>query len=438
MTLPTRRSLIVLAGLAPLALLGYLNPLAGDLLLGLDALILALVVIDGRLAVDPRSLAVEREATDSFSVGRDVEFAYRWRNSSRRPARLIVRETRPALLGGVQPPRRLTVPPRGEQREGGLWVTPIERGRETDGWFAVRSEGPLRLGRRQWRVDVPWTATVYPSLPASRLKASIAAAVRRRDPGLRSVRRLGVGRQFESLREWVPGDDTRLIDWKATARHRKLIARDYEEERRQQVVLVLDAGRLLTADVGGVSRLEYVVRAALWLAFAAHHHDDNIGVMAFADEILHYVAPQRGRRGLSQVIESLSLVRPRLVEPDYPAAFRYLAVRNRKRALTIFFTDVIDPLASQALVANVASLRPRHLPLIVTLRNPQLDFIAETRPSTPGGAYRRAAAEELLAARADALARMRQLGAIVLDVHPEAAGAAVVEKYLELKRHGRL
>lgn len=437
MTLPTRRSLILLAGLAPLALLGYLSPLAADLLLCLDALILALVLIDARLAVDPGSLAVERLATDSFSVGRAVEFSYRWRNSSYRSARLMLRETRPALLGGVQPPRRLMVPPRGEEREG-LVVTPIERGRETDGWFALRSEGPLGLGRRQWRVAAPWTATVYPSLPASRLKASIAAAVRRRDPGLRSVRRLGVGRQFESLREWVPGDDTRLIDWKATARHRKLIARDYEEERRQQVVLVLDAGRLLTADVGGVSRLEYVVQAALWLAFATHHHDDNIGMMAFADEIMHYVAPQRGRRGLSQVIEALSLVRPRLVEPDYPAAFRYLAVRNRKRALTILFTDVIDRLASQALVANVASLRPRHLPLIVTLRNPELDFIAENRPSTPGGAYRRAAAEELLAARADALVQMRQLGAIVLDVHPEAAAAAVVEKYLELKRHGRL
>jgi uncharacterized protein (DUF58 family) len=435
--LPTRRGLVLLAALAPLATLGYLTPLALDLLLGLDALLLIAIAVDARLALDPRRLTVDRDAPGSFSVGRVVEFAYNWRNPSARDGRLVLREMRPLILGGVQPPRRLSVAGRKARRES-LEVRPVERGRETEGWFAVRSEGPLGLGRRQARIPLPWAVTVYPSLPASRLKASIAEAIRRRDPGLKNVRRLGVGRQFESLREWVPGDDPRIIDWKASARHRKLIAREFEEERRQQVLLLLDAGRLLTAELAGTPRMEHVVRAALWLAFAAHHHDDNIGVMVFADEILHYVAPQRGRRGLSQVIDALAVVRPRLVEPDYPAAFRYLAVRNRKRALTIFFTDVIDRLASQALVANVGSLRPRHLPLVVTLRNPELDRVAEAVPATAAAAYRKAAAEELLTARADALAQMRQLGAIVLDVHPEQASSSVVEKYLELKRHGRL
>jgi uncharacterized protein (DUF58 family) len=435
--LPTRRGLILLAGLAPLALLGYLTPLGLDLLLALDAGLLVAIAVDARLAVAPRRLTVERDGPDSFSVGRVVAFAYSWRNPSARDAHLVVREVRPRILGGVQPARELTVRGRGSQQEA-LEARPVERGSETQGWFAMRSVGPLGLGRRQARIKLPWSVTVYPSLPASRLKASTAEAVRRRGPGLRNVRRLGVGRQFESLREFVPGDDPRLIDWKATARHRKLIAREFEEERRQQVLLLVDAGRLLTAELAGTPRMEHVVHAALWLAFAAHHHDDNVGVMAFADEILHYVKPQRGRRGLSQVIDVLAVVQPRLVEPDYPAAFRYLALRNRKRALTIFFTDVIDPLASRALVANVASLRPRHLPLIVTLRNPELDRVAELLPTTAADAYRKAAAEELLTARADALAQMRRHGAIVLDVHPERASISVVEKYLELKRHGRL
>jgi uncharacterized protein (DUF58 family) len=236
----------------------------------------------------------------------------------------------------------------------------------------------------------------------------------------------------------VPGDDTRHIDWKATARRRKVIVRQYEEERRQQVLLVLDTGRLLTAQIGDIARLEYVVRAALWLAFAAMHHDDNVGIMAFADAVEHYVAPQRGRRGLSRVLDVLAVVEPKLVEPDYPTAFRYLAVRNRKRALTVFFTDVIDRMASEALVANVGSLRPRHLPLVVTLRNPELDRIAMERPAGPAAAFRRAAAEELLAAREEALEQMRSAGALVLDVAPEQASAAVVSAYQELKRKGRL
>jgi len=317
-------------------------------------------------------------------------------------------------------------------------VTPLRRGRESAGWFAVRSRGPLGLASRQGRIDLPWSTTVYPTLPAAHLKASVAEAVRRRESGSRSLRQLGEGRQFESLREWVPGDDTRHIDWKATARRRKVIARQYEEERRQQVMLLIDAGRLLTADIGGQSRLEHVVRSALWLAFAANYHDDDVGVMVFSDEIHHYVAPRRGRRGLREVLDALAIVEPRMVESDYPAAFRYLAVRNRKRALTVLFTDVIDRFASQALVGNVASLSPRHLPLVITLRNPELDRVATCRPELVMDAYRKAAAEELIRARNEALTAMRHSGAVVLDVPPDTANASVVDRYLDLKRRGRL
>ncbi len=437
MIIPTKRALILFACVAPVGLLGYVTPLALDVMAALNAAMLTLVLVDGRLAVSPVSLGVERIAPDSFTIGRASECTYRWHNPSGRVARLAVRETRPRLIGGVLPRRSVTVPARGVWRDT-LPVAPERRGRETGGWLAVRSRGPLGVASRQGRIEHPWTVTVYPSLPASRLKASVAEAVRRRESGLANLRRPGEGRQFESLREWVPGDDTRHIDWKATARRRKVIARQYEEERRQQVLLVLDAGRLLTADLGGEARMEHVVRAALWLAFAANYHDDNVGVMVFSDGVEHYVMPQRGRRGLRQVLDVLAVVRPKLVEPDYPAAFRYLAVRNRKRALTVFFTDVIDRLASEAMVTHVASLRPRHLPLVVTLRNPELDRAATAHPTTVGEAYRRASAEELLMARDEALAGMRRGGAVVLDVHPERASRVVVEQYLELKRRGRL
>src|SRR5207237_1403354 len=172
------------------------------------------------------------------------------------------------------------------------------------------------------------------------------------DPRGRARRRLGEGRLFESLRDWVPGDDLRHIDWKATGRRGKVITRQFEAERRQHVLLVLDLGRLLTAEIAGVARLEYVVRAALELAYTAVQHDDNVGVMAFADGVQHFVAPQRGRLALKRVLDVSARVEPRLVEPDYPGAFRYLAARNRKRALTVLFTDVIDRFASDALVAR--------------------------------------------------------------------------------------
>ncbi len=437
MILPTPRALTLLALTSVVGLAGFITPLALDLMLLLDAIFFVVVGIDCALAVHPRVIEVMRNAPGVFSVGRTTEFTYAWRNGTRRPARLWVRETRPRLLGGVLLPRELCI-------EGGAVLLesaaamPTRRGKEVEGWFAVRSLGPLGLGQRQGRLPLPWTVTVYPSLPVTRLKASIAEAARRPEGGIRPTRQLGEGSQFESLREWVPGEDTRQIDWKATARRNKIIARQFEEERRQQVLLVLDAGRLLTADVAGEARMEHVIRAALWLALAAFHHDDNVGVMVIADRILHFVPPQPGKRGLRQVLDVLAVVEPILVEPDYPAAFRHLAVRSRKRALTVFFTDVIDRLASETLLLLVGSLRTRHLPLVVTLRNPELDRLAHAKPGTVRDAYRKAAAEALLSARHEALGEMRRSGAVVLDVSADRASSAVVEKYMELKRKGRL
>src|SRR5205809_853308 len=354
------------------------------------------------------------------------------------PAGLRLGEVRPDLLGGGQPPRWIDVPARGEARET-VPVNPARRGRQRGGGFVLDSVGPLGLGLRRERIALPWEVAVYPPLVTVRLQASLARAQRRREQGITPLRRLGEGRLFESLRDWVPGDDLRHIDWKATGRRGKVITRRFEAERRQHVLLVLDLGRLLTAEIaGGISRLEYVVRAALESAYAAVQHDDNVGVMAFADGVQHLVAPQRGRLALKRVLDVLARVEPRLVEPDYPGAFRYLAARNRKRALTVLFTDVIDRFAPDALVANVASLRPRHLPLAVTLQNPELNQVAAMRPAVAPDAFRKAAAEELLRAREEALGHMRRAGVLVLDVPPERAAEAVVAKYLDLKRRGRL
>jgi uncharacterized protein (DUF58 family) len=160
--------------------------------------------------------------------------------------------------------------------------------------------------------------------------------------------------------------------------------------------------------------------------------------MAFADEVQLFVPPARGQRALRGVLDGLASIEGRLVEPNYPAAFAYLATRNRKRALTVLFTDVIDRTASEALLAHAASLRPRHLPLAVTLRDPQLERVANARPHTGAEAFERAAAEELLVDREEALAEMRRSGVLVLDVPPAAAARAVVEQYIALKRRAAI
>lgn len=432
MTLPTTRALALAGALSAVATLGYVTSWALDGVLLVDLTLVALIVLDGWLA--PR-VGVRREAPAALSVGRPSVITYHWTNPTRRRARLRVRELRPEILGGLLPARPVAVPPGGYAEA--LDVLATRRGRESSGGLHIESVGPLGLGRARSVVPLRWDVIVFPTLAPVRMRASVAAA-RRREAGLSGVRRLGEGRVFESLREWVPGDDTRTIDWKATARRRRLITRQYEAERRQHVLLIIDAGRLMTAELSGTARLEHVVQAALELAYAAVQHDDDVGVMAFADGVLHFVAPLRGRSALRRVAEVLAVLQPRLVEPDYPGAFRYLAVRNRKRALTVLFTDVIDRHASETLVAHVASLRPRHLPLAVTLRNPELDRVATARPTVAADAFRKAAAEELLRAREEAVGRMRRAGVLVLDVAPERAAVSVVDQYQDLKRRGVL
>jgi uncharacterized protein (DUF58 family) len=440
MYLPDRRWYIVAAALALVAPLALVWPGGAAAVLAVDLLWLAALAVDGWRAAGLAAgdLLVAREAPAAFSVGRPVPVAYQWSQPLRRGLTVQVREEFPPQLVPVAGRMRRLLIPAGEGLREAVDLQPVQRGRAAGGRMHLRLRGPWGLVWRQIRVDRPWQPTVYPNLVGASLRSLPTQAQRRREAGFRSIRRIGEGRMFESLKEWVPGEDTRTIDWKATARHGKVMARQFEDERRQQVLVVIDAGRMLTADVDGRPRLESVVEAALHLAHSAVEHDDNIGLMVFADEVQHFLPPARGRRALRAVLDALATIEGRLVEPNYPAAFAYMAARNRKRALTVLFTDVIDRTASEALVAQVGTLRPRHLPLAVTLRDPSLERLATTRPDTAAAAFERAAAEELLQSRESALSEMRSRGVLVLDVAPAAASAAVVEQYNRLKRRGAL
>ncbi len=444
MYLPDRRWYLGAALLALVAPFALVWPGVAAVLIVLDLLWIGAAVVDGwridgtRGGEAPSTLVgVEREPPAAFSVGRPLPIVYRWTNPTGRPLELEVREQFPVTL--TEPPgaRRLVLPATGTLVERVL-VQPAARGKASAGRLSLRARAPWGLVWHQFRLDRPWQATVYPNLVGASLRSLPTQTQRRREAGFRSVRTLGEGRMFESLREWVPGEDTRLIDWKATGRRGKVMARQYEDERRQQVLIVIDAGRMLTPEIDGRARLESVIEAALHLAHSAIDHDDNVGLMVFADTIQHYLAPARGRRALRAVVDALASVEGRLVEPDYPAAFAQLAMRNRKRALTVFFTDVVDRTASEALVGQLGTLRPRHLPLAVTLRDPALERLAVTRPATTGAAFERAAAEELLQSREEALGEMRRRGVLVLDVSPAGASAAVVDQYNRLKRRGAL
>lgn len=440
MILPGKRWFLVAAGLGLLWPLVLVWPGATPVLLLLDLGWIGAGALDAwRVAAQPLGrLAPRRDAPPAFSAGRPLPVSYTWQNPFRFATTLEIREAVPAPLrfaGGETRVLRLAASGSGREQ---LVAEPVRRGKALGGPIHVRLSGPWGLAVRQGRIPLPWEATVFPPLKGVALRALLTPAQRRREAGLRTVRQLGEGRAFESLAEWVPGDDTRTIDWKATARRGKVMVRRYEDERRQQVMLVLDAGRSLTAESEGRARLEDAIDAVLHLAVTALDHDDDVGLLVFSDTVERYVRPARGRRGLSAIMEALAAVDGKLVEPDYPGAFAFLATRSRRRAFTVVFTDLIDRTASEALIAHTVSLRTRHLPLAVVLRDPALERLANARPDTIDEAFRRAASEELLLSRAEALSDMRHGGVLVLDVPPAGAARAVTEKYEALKRAGRL
>jgi uncharacterized protein (DUF58 family) len=258
------------------------------------------------------------------------------------------------------------------------------------------------------------------------------------EAGVRALKQRGEGSAFAGLRDYVPGDDPRMLDWKATARHGRLIAREQTVERSQSVITLIDCGRAMTQLAGTYSRFEHVLSSALLLSDVAATGGDRVGLIAFDDEIRAFVPPQRGTQALRALRTTMSGLDATLTEPDYASAFRLLATRQRRRALVVFFTDVIDERAARQFVAYAGRAALRHAVVVVAIQNEAL--LEAARPATSGSLalFRSAAAEELVRERDEALARMRHAGITVLDVPPSRMAAAVVNRYLEIKSRGLL
>jgi uncharacterized protein (DUF58 family) len=438
---PTRRLAVIVLLAAPVWLLAA--PLGGRWQTAAGALVLAalgmLLVVDAAATADRRALQVERSLPRSVGVGDEVRGTYTIR--SRWPARVrgALYDTLPDAVRRVGPgPILFAVRRRGEATLP-VSVTGWDRGEWPLGPIAIRAQGPLGLVERTLRFGLPDRITVAPSLTNARRFRLLALQHRLRDVGVRALRRRGEGTSIAGLRDYMAGDDPRFIDWKATARRRRVITREFSVEQGQTVMLAVDAGRLMTQQDAAMSRFEHALSSALVLADVAVASGDQVGLLVFNDEVRAFVPPARGAKALQSVREALIPVRATMVEPDYATAFRTLDARQRRRSLVVLFTDVIDVRSSQALIAHTARSARRHLPLVVALRNEAL--VAAAAPSaepTVAGVYAAAAAEELLSAREEALAQMRQAGVSVVDVRPQSMAAAVVNRYLELKGRGAI
>lgn len=433
--LPTWRTvfLVALASFAPLVLPARWVADAWWVLLGA---ILALFLYDWLVAWRTPVQAA-RQPVPLLVLGRPEAVSITLRNGSRRWLRLAWRDSgdRPLDVGSEMKPARLGP---AEEQTVTYSLTPRERGAWRLGDLYLRRGGPLGLAWHQWRQPAAENLKVYPDLRALTRHGTLLLATRQETAGLRRSRHHGLGLEFESLREYTPDDDLRSINWHATARRGKLVTNVYQSERGQTIMLLVDAGRLLVPKAGDRSRLDYTVEAALALASLSLKFGDRVGLLAFADQPLAYVPPERGKNHLYRLTEALYRVKPRLVEADYSMAMATLRAKVRRRSLVCLFSDLLDAAASRHVLGQMERLSPRHLPLFIALRDPSVVAMADQPVSAALDAYSRAMAARQLEQREAALAAMRSRGGLALDVLPQDLNAAVLNQYLEVKERALL
>jgi uncharacterized protein (DUF58 family) len=433
----SRRFYILLAfGLAPLLVFWSL-PLMKWLVIGYDLLLVAAAWLDYRRAADVSGVEVRRLLTKRFMIGADNAVHLSVINRALRKPTFTLRDEYPPELE-LHGERTLTATPKNREIILPYKLFAAARGDYSFGDVVLRWPAPWGLVIRQQKIPAAETVRVYPNIHEARKHELNARRNRLLQAGQRRTIVRGQGREFESLRDYVRGDELRHISWAVTARRGRLTTRQYQIERNQSIVVMLDAGRLMTSRIDHLSKLDHAINAALSIGYVAVSGGDNIGLLVFNRQVSAWLPPQRGHAQVNAILESLYNVKAQMVEPSYARAFQYFQQRCKKRSLAIILTDLVDRDASAELLAHTATLLPRHLPLIVTIGDNDLRALVSETPKEVGDVYRQSVAEELLQQREEALARITELGGLVLDVPAGQLSFQLVSKYLEVKERGLL
>ncbi|HWQ36213.1 MAG TPA: DUF58 domain-containing protein [Blastocatellia bacterium] len=433
----TRRFYILLAlGILPL-LLFWSWRWTKWLMLLYDIALILLAWLDWRRAADVAGVEVKRLLTRRFMIGTENDVQLSVINRAPRKVTFTIRDEYPPELE-LRGARTLTATPKRTAVIIGYRLFAAARGDYHFGDVVLRWSAPRGLAIRQLRVPAAATVKVYPNINEARKHELFAIKNRLLQAGQRRINFKGQGREFESLRDYVRGDELRHVSWAATARRGKLVTRQYQIERNQSIVVMLDAGRLMTSRIEHLSKLDHAINAALSIGYVAVSGGDNIGLLTFTRQVTAWLPPQRGHAQMNAIIEALYNVKPLMTEPSYARAFQYFQQNCKRRSLVIILTDLVDRDASAELLAHTATLLPRHLPLIVTIGDKDLRALVAQTPRSVSEVWQQSVAEELLQQREEALARITELGGLALDVPAGQLAFELVNKYLEVKERGLL
>jgi uncharacterized protein (DUF58 family) len=428
MALTGRTALVAALGalLAPLGTV-WLGALLGLLVIG--------VAVDVAVAGRVADLGMERTGGTSTRLGQPVEVALLVTNGGTRRVRGVLRDAWLPSAGATPRTRRIDIPP-GERRRLVATLVPTRRGDRTAAHVTVRSLGPLGLAGRQRRHQVPWSVRVLPPFTSRKFLPEKLARLRELD-GAVALNRRGQGTEFDSLREYVDGDDVRSIDWRATARRGDVVVRTWRPERDRRLVCVLDTGRTSAARVGDTPRLDAALDACLLLAAVAARAGDRVDLLA-ADSVVRASVEGASRNEvLPTLVQAMAPLEPALVESDAHLIVAEVLRRERKRALIVLFTSLDAEPVEQGLLPVLGTLTARHTVVLAAVGDPRIAELAGRRGDTEA-VYDAAAAERALADRRRVMGVLRRRGVLLVDAPADTFASAVADEYLALKAAGRL
>jgi uncharacterized protein (DUF58 family) len=401
-----------------------------------DVVVVALCGCDMLLLRNANRISARRAVEETMSLGGPEPVHLSVANRSGQRFTIDLRDEPPLAAAVEQRDFRFTLGP-GHGWRGEYSLTPRERGDHRFGSLHLRVRTPLGLLLRTIVMPQAVGVRVYPDVRQIRQYDMLARQNRTAQVGLRRVRQIGAGSDFERLRDYAPSDELRRVDWKATARRRALMTREYNVERTQTVVLALDLGRTMASRLETMTKADYAVNACVLLSYVAALADDHVGLFAFAEQPLRFLRPGKGRPQVFRLLEALYPLHAVPREPNYRRAFAYLAAQLRKRALIILFTDLIDPDSSRRLLESVSVLARRHRVLCVAFSDYELADVVTAVPERADDLYRQAVAASMLDDRRHALAELARQGVLSVDAGPSGLTVAAINKYLELKSGAR-
>jgi len=428
---PTPRFWLLLTLGVPVAAIGYQQ---GVWLMPAvyDGALFAAAAVTAWLGPRGRDLRVVRKFDQVLSVRVSNRIELSIENTGTDPLLFTLRDEPPPTMLRWPSEFRLSLAP-GALAQEQYHVNPQFRGSDYFRGTYVRLACPLGLVVRQERLPTDQPFRVYPNVLALREFDLLNQKGRLRELGIRRTRMRGLGMEFESLREWAEGDDFRKIDWMATARRDRLIVRQYETERNQSVLIGIDVGRHMLGEIDGVTKLDHALDACLLLAHAAAAAGDNVGLFIYADQVIRYIPPRKGRNQVGMIIEALHDQVAQPVETDSVAAFSYLAARWKRRSLIVTFTDSGDADRAAAISSALTPLVRRHLVLLARISDPRLKEVLDTRLQTVNDMYKKAAALLLDEDRRQATSVLTLHGLHSLESEPQDLAANLVSFYFQAK-----